>query len=668
MSKRRLLVLIVIVLGANAAFLFPILDSPYLGDDSWRESLTKGLMLLSNKSLPEMCWEVSKDFISSGRWYPLIIYYYPVFYLVGLHTYKIMTLLFIVVNVMLFGWFVSLVSRSTKLGLVAMMLPPLSMQFRMYHDAILSYYFLMQIEFAFLMLSGICLVLYFRHGRGWLYLISVLSYLICLLVYEVSYIFWAIHVVLSYERFGRHRWKQALSTSLPFVAISALNLGIMLIIRTAFGVYYEGVQSQFVPAQCLITFAKQAFSGIPLSYFISTPAIQNVCVQSEMLSLGLFIVACLAWGVIWYALWRPASASQATDERAAVGTLSVLGIVIWLAPSIPIAFSAKYQRELQWGLGYLPTYLSAFGVDLILLAGVAFFYSRLQKGTKLPHELFAIGSAFAGVALSAIAFNSNCIVVQKYAHAERFPRALMVTALEHGLLQPVKDKSFLICGGPFHSWDNPPFFKQYSGMTLQVVKPSGFCHDEDMGSASIEKALADYAVANRPGCYDFTCLANCKQVFCRYDAAFKGHGWPVLSKMTAPSSKLEAPSVFFLRYEASSEAAGCAVIAKLRSIKVKAGEIVEISADRTWVYAALPSASSLRNLRITCKFIDEQNQSSKFLAFDQRQLRATRISSGERIFELPPCSGGLFTDPRTIRLEIEAPRAIDTASQDRMNR
>jgi len=149
---------------------------------------------------------------------------------------------------------------------------------------------------------------------------------------------------------------------------------------------------------------------------------------------------------------------------------------------------------------------------------------------------------------------------------------------------------------------------------------------------------------------------------------FKGLGWPVLCKTTSPSSKPEAPSVFFLRYEASSESLGYAVLAKLRSIKVNSGEIVEFSADRTWVYAAVPSASSLGNLRITCKFVDEQNRSTRSFEFDQRQLRTVRISSREMILELPPCSGGLFTDPRSVRPQIEAPRAIDTASQNRMNR
>ncbi|MEW6114825.1 MAG: hypothetical protein AB1664_22010, partial [Thermodesulfobacteriota bacterium] len=453
-----------------------------------------------------------------------------------------------------------------------------------------------------------------------------------------------------------------------FVAVSALNLSIMLMIRATFGVYYEGVQSQFTPMQCLLTFAKQIYSAIPLSYFVSTPAIQDLSFRSEMFSLGLLLAICAAWGLVWYTLWRKRSASESSDEPAAAGTLSVLGIVILLAPSFPIAFSAKYQRELQWGLGYLPTYLSAFGVDLLLLAGVVFVSSRLRSTARVPREMFAVCTAIIGAVVSAIAFNSNCIVVQKYAHAERFPRALMETALEHGLLQPVKDKSFLICGEPFHSWDNPPFFKQLTGLTLQVVKPSGFCHDEDMGSTSIDKGLADYAVTNRPGCYDFTCLAKSKQVFSGYDVVFKGLGWPVLCKTMTASSKPEAPSVFFLRYEASSEDAGYAVLAKLRGMKVNSGEIVEISADRTWVYAAVPSAPVLRNLRITCNYIDEQNRSSTSFGFDQRQLRTTRISSREMVLELPPCSGGLLVDPRSIRPEIEAEKAINTASQNRENR
>jgi len=623
---------------------------------------------LSDKSLWELCRQISKDFISSGRWYPLIIYYYPVFFHIGQHAYKIMTLLFIVGNVMLFGWLVTLVSRSVKLGIAAMMAPPLSMQFRMYHDAILSYYFLMQIEFAFLMLSVVCFVLYLRRPRPWIYIASVLSYLICLLIYEVSYFFWAAHVVLSYHRFGGHRWKQALSTSFPFVAVSALNFGVMLIIRAQFGVYYEGVQSQFAPMQCLTTFAKQLFSAIPLSYYASTPAIQDFFMWSDMFSSELLIAACASWGLVWYTLWRQENAPRPENEPSAAGTLAALGIVIWMAPSIPIALSAKYQRELQWGLGYLPTYVSAFGVDLVMLAGLAFFSSGLRTATRPAREAFAIGAALVGVAVTAITFNSNWIVVQKYAYAERFPRALIENALERGLLHPVTDKSFLICGEPFRSWDNPPFFKQHSGMTLQVVKPTGFEHDEDMGSTSIEQAFAEYAAADRPGCYDFTCLVDCKQVFSGYDLVFKGLGWPVLSKVTTQSSKPETPSVFFLKYEASSEAVGYAVLAKLRGIKISAGEIVEISADRTWVFAALPSASALRNLRITCKYIDEQNQSTQLPGFDQRQLRTVRVSDREMIFELPPCSDGLFADPRFVRPEIEGHLAINTASHDRMNR
>ena len=60
-------------------------------------------------------------------------------------------------------------------------------------------------------------------------------------------------------------------------------------------------------------------------------------------------------------------------------TLSLTGLIFFLAPPVLISISKKYQTELipfGFGMGYIPVYIQYYGL-LMCLAGVFFFVFRL---------------------------------------------------------------------------------------------------------------------------------------------------------------------------------------------------------------------------------------------------------------------------------------------------
>ena len=131
-----------LVVAVNLMFIAPLLDSVMIGDDNWCFAQVKGAGLLQHKTLVELTWDDTLAWIKSGRWFPLASYRVPVFYYLDRFAYKATMILAIMVNILLLGYFIRVVSNSRWLALISMLLPPIFLQIRAnYHDPILSYHF-----------------------------------------------------------------------------------------------------------------------------------------------------------------------------------------------------------------------------------------------------------------------------------------------------------------------------------------------------------------------------------------------------------------------------------------------------------------------------------------------------------------------------------------------
>lgn len=639
----------ILVAGFAVLYLSPVLHSPFLGDDSWRESVLRGVSLLTHRSLPELMEETSRDFIRSGRWYPLVIYYYPVFFYLDLQLYKCVTLALVLGNMMIFVHFVRLITSSRYLAVLALLLAPLMIQFRYYHDPVLSYYFLMQIEFALLMLSAIWFFRYLRNHRFIFLFGSVVAYAISIMVYEAFYLSWLLHVALAWNARMKSDYGRVARQTFPFVAVAALNLTIALLIRSVEGVSYEGTRASFDPISYLVTFAKQTASALPLSHaFAAIAQGQIVCDWATDMSRNAVALG-LAWLVLWVFVILTRSEADSKLNGGEGGRLLLCGLALVLPPAAIVALSEKYQNELRWGWGYLPAYIEAFGVVLMALFLASRARFRLIGSPPAVRWIAAAVATVIGFGVCVTNYINNDSVVERYRTAELRPRECVQRAMKSGLLRFVPDGSYVLCGDPLHSWDNPAFFRQWSGLTLQVVKPQGFLYDAQMGSANIEDAFAGFRVRGVSGTYDFHQNETSGQVFSGYGVQFQGLGWPLVRRVCKQGTSSSRHNAYFLKYEAFSENCAYVVLARLKKLKLTPTERVSaISADKIWIYLEIPEDCSPAHVSVAGRVINEWLESRESVCFRAVELKSLgRCGSGE-LFELACPRQGLDVDPGSI--------------------
>lgn len=651
MSGNRLKVyLFLLAILLNVIYLLPVLDSPYLGDDSWSESSVKGLVLLSDTNLLDVCWNAEKEFLKSGRWYPLAVYYHLMFYYLDQHLYKATVIFLIVVNILAFGYLVKVITSSDSAALTAIVLSPLFLQIRQYHDAILSYYCLMQVEFLFLVLSLICFARYLRESRTIFLLMSLLSYTVCLLTYEASYTFWILHALLAYLHFGRRSLRRIIGVTSPFLIAASINLGISLLVRAWSGMVYEGVSVNLSPTAWLQAFLKQVFAAVPLSYFFAR-GVEHSLEYARTYFMQDLIGICAFWAVLWGLVWHFAFGEDKPQTTDSPDPLIWIGLGLWIVPAIMVSFSVKYQNELRWGLAYLPVYLSSFGVIMIVVyASQRLYFAAVRlpgPGTMVALTV----TTLLGVITCGITYNTNRAIIEKFNLTENYPRQVIENALRGRLMQNVPEGSVVLCSLPIRGWDSPAFYSMHSGSTVQVVRTAGFPHETQIGNSRVENAFACWEVAGASHCYDFRnshAAAGCMQ------AQLEGVRWPALYRSISAAGA--ARQAFFLKYDALARGVGYAVSGRMVDLKADNHHISCVSADSVRVYVAFPFDYQKGSTMIAGNWIDRETyRTSGCFNFQENDLLPISEDPHGRLYELPQPPGGKLFEPASILATI-APR------------
>ena len=352
MSRKRLRsYLIVLSILVNLVNLLPVIQSPFLGDDAWRESCISGVASLTNTNLGEISWSVTKDFIRDGRWYPLVVYYYAAFYYLDRVYYKTVEVGLILVNIILLGYLVQLITDRKSFFLITLLVAPLFFQFRFYHDPILSYYYLMQLEFLLLVSSLIFFLWFLRNFVRLNLILSVISFTIALLIYEAFYSFCVMYPLVAYTQLGASHKKRIIGLSAPFFLVALVNVGITLLIRTHFHTSYEGTTLSLEFWPWFTAFLKQVFAAVPLTHFFLFGLYNQMLnhVREHFLNQVLVILA--LWMVLWVFVWDYACRQESAISRKYVMHLGILGLGFWIFPAILVTLSSKYQTRAEMGFG-----------------------------------------------------------------------------------------------------------------------------------------------------------------------------------------------------------------------------------------------------------------------------------------------------------------------------
>ncbi len=650
-APRRALLLGIAALIFNALCLLPLMNTPFLGDDSWCESTIRGFTELTDMSLGQLWWAVEKDYIKGGRWYPLVAYYYPLFFFVTRESYKALVIGLILLNVLQFGALVKGITRSASMAVIAMLMPPLFFQLRLYHDPILSYYGLMQVETAFIFGSLSYFLTYLRTDKpAWL-IGSAALYGLNLLTYEAFYGVLGAYVVLAYHhQWGRSGFTKMTKTLAPFIALATVNLLVMIALRAMAHVKYQGNQLHLDPWVWGATLTKQAIGALPLSYFAAYHKSLG-SISAALSSTDLFFT-CIASAALCVGAWRWFRGNERADAPSEeLRAMALLGIVLWLMPCVIVSGAAKYQQELKWGLAYLPVYVSYFGVIMLFLAALKFLSQRLKP---LPGLRSACSFGLAALIAAVFALNhmTNLSVIDAYRNAELQPRQLVERALKNDLFRSVPTGAYVICDLPIRPWDTPAFYKMHSGRSVQIVRVGGLDLDDQLGNLHIHTAFSWSSEGHdTQHAFDFETKKGPRPVFAGYTPQFNGCQAPALQLQKTSAVTWTPPDVFLLTYSSRNDGLGIVVLGRVKKLKADTEQVITAAATNLAVFVQWSKATPAEKLKVCAQLVNLRTlEPGPWFVVDAVNLKYAVKNSSEILFTLESKQPEYGIEPRSVSL------------------
>lgn len=428
-----------------------ILKSGFYEDDAVLSFQSKYFIWNTGTDIQTYLKAVVQSWLNQGRFFPISNIYVSLLmhYVSSAFVYKLIILLFVVLNVYVFGAFVRRLTGSRSFSLLVMAVVPMCMQVRAYHDPLVAYHLLMQVLLLFLLFTAMALRRFLEKKRAVWLLVSLAVYTIGLMTYEVFYIsiFFLCFLVFFYEAesvrkaFCWRNIKRTFFIMLPYALIMAGLFFLSLRVKQKYGVSYDGIQAVFSLKKILLTAAKQIVAAAPLSYRLLCNEQMGHMFHWNPLTIlktaklqdfaAAFVLAAAAFPL----LRKPWKLKNK-------GSLLGMALTLLLAPAALIGVSSKYQRELIWGIGHIPVYLEYFGITVlgVLLAGWLLDRLKKEKQRRLAAVFCSLALGFALL----VQIQDNRAVVEGMNNANLYCREMLDKSIEEGVFSKLEDGSILV--------------------------------------------------------------------------------------------------------------------------------------------------------------------------------------------------------------------------------
>jgi hypothetical protein len=526
-----------LTLGVLAFSMRPIYRTGLVSDDAI-DSLIVGVLRVEGMDIAEYTTRKVCASIKSARFFPvqmaqlcLLLYYVP-----NVPAYKTIVLAGVVLDAALLYALVCRAARARGPALTAVcFLVPL-FQLRATFDPILSFYALLQVVVALLLASLIALERYLDGGRrAWL-VASVALHLGVLLEYEVALPLFVLHAILIWT--ARTAWSNRIALTAPFAATSVACFLAFVALRAVYLPPASEYQLNADPGAFLGTLARQTSAGLPLSYFGSDqcglfPSWRRpIEVARFAFAGGGLVVFAGMFAACRLGLRAGLTEPVAAGDRGLL-RLGLLGAALAVLPAVLVSVSARHQKLIAFGVGYLPVYIQYFGVATAFAAACWAALRRLpaRRGIRTAAAV-SLAAAAAGMAAvndrangeladaltrtpDAADYNPTAGVVEAGYNSHR---ANLEAALHAGLLDDVPEHAVVQLAHEYPGWHNTPhsayFYAMHSGKVVETVLSSKrwgmvcwFLHARDRPVATSPPDAPRYhlhdevwANSNRAGC------------------------------------------------------------------------------------------------------------------------------------------------------------------------
>lgn len=278
---------------------------------------------------------------------------------------------------------------------------------------------------------------FIKHRSLWLLALSVFFYVMAHLSSEVGLMValllpltaWVLRV--PFLRFIKSYW--------IFVLITIAYLGYVVWLRSHGDIQYSGLQSNTDPGAMADVFFKQVYGSLPLSGLHNQRAVLLI-IWNQLLKAHVLITNVVLIAICAYVFFSSRRSSETGEKNGINYRFFLLAIAMVVGPAIIITPSIKYQKELRWGMAYLPVFIQCLGLASLL----AYIYQALSIAKHSIIRAFSQVFLVAGIVCALIATAFNYAVIEKASHDRGKPAEAMVDAVKAGLLDPCNEGSTII--------------------------------------------------------------------------------------------------------------------------------------------------------------------------------------------------------------------------------
>ena len=419
--------------------LSPLLTTGFIGDDAYNSQI-RGNVIQANFGIWEKyIGEIVGWVTDAGRFFPLSWYTYPFYYYLGDNplVLKVIVANVISISVVLFSLFVKRQVGSLSSGVMVGLVVPLLFQFRLWHDPILSFTFLVPLLFLFCVAALLCFQSYLNtSNRGYLVTASLL-YLLAILSYEVAYFLSVLFFLVALEK--ERNIRAAIVRSSPLLALSllaVLNHFILPIIFLGDADIYPGSVLHLDILGVVNAFLIQFTAALPLIY-------------KARMHFGAIDLPIIVHWYDWVAIAVCAFFLYYVLVKAKFNTfkrrdlyLLVFGGLLAFIPAFLIGVSGHQAEMIDagYGFGYIPIYIQYFGIA-VLIFGVI---KALSRWCSRYIRVFSALSVVLFVFVAITNVSNNRAVAENTNVFYKYPRDLLEASINNGLLDRLGEDPLII--------------------------------------------------------------------------------------------------------------------------------------------------------------------------------------------------------------------------------
>ena len=592
---RRPLVAYTTLLSVAVVVLKPILGSAFSADDTFDSFLPMNLKYSGGSF-----WQFVTDVVTGwrtneGRFFPVAVIVGGISHMwfperAG---YKAAQFLLAVLVVLLVAHFVSMFLRNTWAGVLTGLLFLCSSQMRVQYDPFLQFSLQQPTLSIFVIGSFVAFLQAIRRSNTYLLFASLCLFLLANLTYESSLLFWPVFplIALIERRHEFYRW------TIPTVLSPALVAGYLLHLRSGVSGTSAGYTSNFAPTKLGLTFLKQFFASLPMTYAeVNPPTFTKGFPQHLDPSNWMWLTAIILAGV----LMSMAFSRLPRTEWQRICAVAGSGLTIWFFPALVVAQTSRWQEEIVSGNAYIPVYQGNIGFSLVSLSVVLTIRRVLERRERFLKVILATLAVVVAVALSSVVTN-NVIATSQYDASFRHPRDFFTNSVRNGVFSQTNEHSVILSVNS-EWWFKPAFVNWYRGphvksfVTPQELNTYPECV-ADFGACRDKQGITHYM-----GLYGRSPNETRAIIVGRVSRMSGDAGQIKGVRVTGPLVYVEYPSQSpSLDFADSSARCAAWLLSRLRLI----GESMDVTsltvrrADRRSCLVSAPSEVSLNPLKFT---------------------------------------------------------------------